>query len=255
MLSKFNLAMISREDVREEDDRIPCFLILDEPDHYIRGSERWRNMLTRYRKYRCGLTFMFHGWAQMKKEDKNLPDIMRQAGPHYVIFQTDEKNLEELKSVIQPEFKISDIAKGMPQHHAVIKLKMYSGSGDSIPAFMAKGLGKTEKLYEKYDNDDLYARCSQELGRPKKEVMDTIFKYKTGSEISILEDVEIDSEGSGEILQVQEEQEGEQVPEKVKKKIYKEVEDYLEYQLENGEELDMDLVEHMDEILGEDKHD
>jgi uncharacterized protein YicC (UPF0701 family) len=85
--------------------------------------------------------------------------------------------------------------------------------------------------------------------------MDAIFKYKTGSEVSVLEDVEIDSEGSGEILQVQEEQEEEQVPEKVKKKIYKEVEDYLEYQLENGEELDMDLVEHMDEILGEDKHD
>jgi hypothetical protein len=184
-LAKFNLAIMSREDIRNEDDRRPCFLILDEPDHYIKGSERWRNMLTRYRKYRCGMLFMFHGWKMMKKTDRDLPELMRQAGPHYVIFQTDQDNLDELKPVIEPDFKVADIVKGMPEWHAIIKMKMFNEKGEAVPPFMAKGMGKTEDLFEYHNNDDMYERCSLELGRPKKDVMDEIFKSKTNAEFSV----------------------------------------------------------------------
>jgi hypothetical protein len=196
MIAKFNLAITSREDIMNEDDRHPCFLVLDEPDHYIKGSERWRSMLTRYRKYRCGLIFMFHGWAQIKKTDKALPELMRQAGPHYVIFQTDYDNLEELKPVIEPTFDIKKIANGMPQWHAIIRLKMFNAKGEILPPFMAQGIGKTEALfggewddkngvYLPYDNNHMYMQCSLELGRPKKEVMDEIFRNKSNAEFII----------------------------------------------------------------------
>ena len=146
LISKLNLAMVSREDISDEDDRHPCFLRLDEPDHYIKGSERWRNMLTRFRKYRCGLNLYFHGWQQLKEADKDLPKIIRKAGPHYIVFQTDEDNLLDLKPVIEPEFKVHEVAKGMPQYHAVIRLKMYNDKGDVVPAFMAKALDMPETV-------------------------------------------------------------------------------------------------------------
>lgn len=253
LLSKFNLAMISREDITDEDDRHPCFLLLDEPDHYIKGSERWRNMLTRFRKYRCGLTFMFHGWQQLVEADRNLPKIIRKAGPHYVIFQTDEDNLLELKSVIEPEFKVSELAKGMPQHHAVIRLKMYGKDGSVAPAFMAKSLGRTEDLFEKYDNDFLYEHCAKELGRPKKEVMDELFRYKTGSEFSNLDTsiIEIEEEvvPKEQPIEIDEEQDR-----RVRVRLEYEVGKFIDEQVSRGEEPDYDLVEHMDEILEGDEY-
>lgn len=256
LLSKFNLAMISREDIDNEDDRKPCFLILDEPDHYIKGSERWRNMLTRYRKYRCGLTFLFHGWQQLVEADPNLPKIIRKAGPHYVIFQTDKDNLMELKSVIEPDFNINDIASGMPQWHAVIKLKMFSERGETIPAFMAEGLGRTEDLFEGYDNNDLYMKSAQELGRPKSAVMDDIFKNKMGSEFDVemlMEKTSVSGEGD---LDIDEEPKKKTHVEQYKKEIGNkiiehEMSEYISEQLSKGEEVDYELIEHLEELLEE----
>ncbi|AGR47045.1 hypothetical protein SHANETTE_151 [Bacillus phage Shanette] len=185
LISKFNLAIISREDIEEEDDRKPCFIVLDEPDHYIKGSERWRSMLTRYRKYRCGLTFMFHGWEQLKKADRELPKMIRKAGPHYVIFQTDRDNLKELESVIQPEFSVDQISKGMPKHHAIVKLKMYNKKGEATPPFMVKAINEPEKRYKKYDNNDLYDINARLMGRPKQEVLNELFRYKNNAEFSV----------------------------------------------------------------------
>lgn len=252
LLAKFNLAMISREDIVNEDDRKPCFLILDEPDHYIKGSERWRNMLTRYRKYRCGLTFMFHGWQQLVEADRNLPKIIRKAGPHYVIFQTDEDNLLELKSVIEPEFKVAQIAKGMPQWHAIIRLKMYSQGGDVVPAFMAKSLGSTESLFPPHDNNDLYDISARMLGRPKKEVMEEIFRYKTGSEFEAY-DLQYGSAGEGDLIpEVDTDEEVDEEHERrVRNKIEYEVDKYLTEQIENGDDPDYEILEIMDELLEE----
>jgi hypothetical protein len=268
LLAKFNLAMISREDIVNEDDRHPCFLILDEPDHYIKGSERWRNMLTRYRKYRCGLTFMFHGWQQLKEADKDLPKIIRKAGPHYVIFQTDEDNLLELKSVIEPEFKVSQVAKGMPQWHAIIRLKMYGKNGDVVPAFMAKSVGRTESRFgdkwieskgefTPFDNNDLYGLCALELGRPKKEVMEEIFARRMGAEFDAgLLTNDVSPDGDGDLMTAVDTDEIDEDNERfVRRKIEHEVNKFIENQIANGEDPDYDLILHMDELLEEGGHD
>lgn len=254
VLAKFNLAMVTREDIPNEDNRHPCFLRLDEPDHYIKGSERWRNMLTRFRKYRCGLNMYFHGWQQLKEADRDLPKIIRKAGPHYVIFQTDEDNLLELKSVVEPEFKVSELAKGMPQYHAVIRLKMYDNKGDVLPAFMAKGLDMAENRYKKYDNQDLYEINAQELGRPKKEVMDEIFKAKTSAEFDAsIFTVETSADGDG-LLQDGADMNEEDIEEKDRRArmiIQHEVAKFIDDQIARGEEPDEDLILEMDDILEE----
>lgn len=200
LLAKFNLAMISRENILDEQARNPGFLILDEPDHYIKSSENWRNMLTRYRKYRCGLVFMFHGWQQLVEADRNLPKMIRKAGPHYIVYKTDLDNLLELQSVLEPEFSIKELAKGMPEWHFVAKLKMYSANGGDTPAFMAKSLPMPEKRFKKYDNNDLYDVCAKELGKTKDEVANDLFKAKHGAEFSMKDfSVETTTEGNGEL--------------------------------------------------------
>jgi hypothetical protein len=252
VLAKFNLAIMSREDIKNEDDRRPCFLILDEPDHYIKGSERWRNMLTRYRKYRCGLLFMFHGWKQMKKTDKDLPELMRQAGPHYIIFQTDEDNLLELKSVIEPDFKVSDVVKGMPEWHAIIKLKMFNEKGEAVPPFMAKGMGRTEDLFEYNNNDHMYEQCSLELGRPKQDVMDEIFKSKTNAEFSVQVGSEDDSDKDVDKPKPDEPDKSE-LRKQQRKAIQREASRLIEKSLAEGRDEDAEeVLEIMDEILQED---
>jgi hypothetical protein len=252
LIAKFNLAIISREDIIDEDDRKPCFLLLDEPDHYIKGSERWRNMLTRYRKYRCGLVFMFHGWEQLKKTDRDLPKMIRKAGPHYLIFQTDEDNLEELKSVIQPEFKIADIAKGMPKQHLIVKLKMYSDKGEATPAFMAKAIDMAENRYPKFPNNDLFPKCAELLGRPKKEVMEEIFRYKNSGDIDPSEILMASSsEESEELLEEVKTFDDEEERNSRRKSLEKEVEKYLETCEANDMEPDPEILEIMDDLMEE----
>lgn len=257
LIAKFNLAMISREDIDDEDDRRPCFLLLDEPDHYIKGSERWRNMLTRYRKYRCGLVFMFHGWQQLTETDRNLPKIIRKAGPHYVVYQTDLDNLLELQPVIEPEFKIKEIAKGIPKQHAIVKLKMYSDTGEAIPAFMAKSVPMPQDRFPQYDNSDLYDLCMQELGRNKQDVLKELHSYKTGTEFTVGE--EADSiEGDGELdMDNIPPKETNDPPsdldrrERANRRMVYEVGTYIEEQIEKGEEPDLELLLHLDELLEE----
>lgn len=171
LLTKLNIAVISREDIDDEDARLPFFVVLDEPDHYIKGSERWRNMLTRYRKYRCGLIFLFHGWEQLREADADLPKIIRKAGPHYIVFQTDEGNLRELRFVYEPEFQIQQIAKGIPKNHAIIRLKLYDKDGGVTPAFMAKAIDIIERRYPQYHHDDILEKNALLFGRRKEDVI------------------------------------------------------------------------------------
>lgn len=245
LMAKINLAIISREDI-PVDKRKPCFLILDEPDHYIKGSERWRNMLTRYRKYRCGLTFLFHGWQQLVEADKNLPKIIRKSGPHYIIFKTDEDNLLELQSVIEPEFKIRELAKGMPKQHAVMKLNMYGDNGESTPAFMAKALPQAEEDYQVYDNFSHYAKCAKELGRPKSEVMQEIFEQSSKVTVEYPADTGCDSFVVTEIPKKKDKEEWTDLD---KKKLQYEVGNFIEDQLAKGIEPDPEIIELMDEMI------
>jgi len=247
IIAKFNLAMISRKDIDEEDDRPPCFLILDEPDHYIKGSERWQQMLTRYRKYRCGLTFMFHGWSQLKKTDKNLPEIMRQAGPHYMIFQTDEDNLDELKSVIEPEFKVKEVAKGMPQWHSIIRLKMYGPNGQSTPSFMAKALLDPEHRLPEYDNKDVYAKCAEELGEDREVVKQDIFARGSNIEINVddlSEIVTTKGEGTLKKVPVEDQEDKKKVLRRQRNRLLDDVSEHMN----RSAEIDEDLLLHLEEL-------
>jgi len=234
LLTKFNLAMISRENIVEESDRNSCFLFLDEPDHYIKSSENWRNMLTRYRKYRCGLVFMFHGWQQLTEVDRNLPKMIRKSGGHYIVYKTDLDNLLELQTILEPEFSIKELAKGIPNLNFVAKLKMYTPSGEPTPAFMAKSLPMPEKRFKKYDNNDLYDICAKELGKTKEEVAQDLFKAKHGAEFSMQDfSVETTTDGTGELKKPKVESNKEESEKQFRQR------DIIKRQIQEGEIVDI----------------
>lgn len=259
IMAKLNLATISREDIVDESKRRPFFVFLDEPDHYIKGSERWGHMLTRYRKYRVGLRLMFHGWQQLVETDRNLPKLIRKSGPHYVLFKTDLENLLELKTVIEPEFKLSDLSKGMPLHHAVVKLNAYTEKGEPMAPFMGKGLPPIETMYKVYDNFDLYDRCARMLGKPEDEVLKEIENIPTDAEVSMVGEGEINvnRETSDTPKRTRPRKSLPKDPEsmekdrKAKMLIEYEVNNFIMESIERGEDIDLDLVQHMDELLEE----
>jgi len=261
LISKFNIALISRDDIPEK-DRKECFVLLDEPDHYIKGSQRWRYMFTRYRKYHGALMFMFHGWDLITGTDRHLPKVIREAGVHYFIFKTDEDTLLEMKALLEPTFKIRELVSGIPQHHAVVRLDMYadnnSGVREPVPPFMVKTLDIPEKRFKQYNNSDLYKTCSVELGRPGQEILEEIFRNKMGAEFSqgdivSLVTTEVSSDGEGELIATNEPDPEEVLEDakKLRRKLEYEVGNFISDQMAKGEEPDEDLIIEMDRILGE----
>ncbi|WP_091742017.1 hypothetical protein [Marininema mesophilum] len=47
--------------------QFPYFVVLDEPHHYIKGSEVWKGAAVTSRKYRVAHIWMFHNWEHMPK--------------------------------------------------------------------------------------------------------------------------------------------------------------------------------------------
>ncbi len=83
---------------------------------------------------------------------------------------------------------------------------MYGKDGDVVPAFMAKSLGRTEDLFDYHNNNDLYEQCALELGRPKTEVMEEIYKNKAGAKFEQVDfSVPVSPEGEGISKEVEEE--------------------------------------------------
>lgn len=194
LIAKMNLAIISRENMTERGENPnPCVIIMDEPDHYIRSSEKWRNMGTRYRKYRASVMYLFHGWKQLIETDRHLPELIRQSNPNYFIFKTDEENLKTLRFIYEPEFHFEDVVKGIPHHHAIVRLQTYLEDGTPTPAFMVKTLDPPEKRFTTYNHTHWYEDCAKRFGRHIEEVEKCALEYEDMNPVEEIDDEEDDS--------------------------------------------------------------
>jgi hypothetical protein len=100
----------------------------------------------------------------------------------------------------------------------------------------------------------MYQLCSEDLGRPKKEVMSELFSAKQGAEFAV-PTAEGDTDGEGDIdgddvLQPDEDEIAEQ-RRHVRRVIEHEVAKFIDGQIARGEEPDEDLIIEMDSILEE----
>lgn len=111
-------------------DEFPFAVIYDEPHQYLRSASLWENVAVESRKYRLAYTWMFHSWEQIPSK---LKQIIKDANPHYVLYNSSEETFKGLKNVIAP-FTIED-GLHIPRFHAICALKF--GDRRLMP-FMAK---------------------------------------------------------------------------------------------------------------------
>lgn len=111
-------------------EEFPFAVIYDEPHQYLRSANLWENVAVESRKYRLAYTWMFHSWEQIPAK---LKQIIKDANPHYVLYNSSEETFRGLRNIIAP-FTIED-GLHIPRFHAICALKF----GDRrLTPFMAK---------------------------------------------------------------------------------------------------------------------
>lgn len=97
----------------------PVAIIFDEPHQYLRSASLWESVAVEARAYRLAYHWLFHSWEQIP--DK-LAQIVKDAGPHFILFQSSKKTYTGLKEEIAP-FTVED-GLNTKRYHAICALKV-----------------------------------------------------------------------------------------------------------------------------------
>lgn len=170
IISKLWLSILTRID-QPITLRKPCFLLLDEPSQYFgsgRGGVRstWASMITESRKWRLGLVFMFHEWAQLGRE---LGNLIKSAGAHYVLYSSSKETFQSLAEEIDP-FTVEE-ALNIPTHSALCIVR----SEKQNHKFLAKMkfppvLSGKDGRYKYVNRQHITSNCSRTYGQHYDEV-------------------------------------------------------------------------------------
>jgi hypothetical protein len=125
IMTKINLAMT----LRSEQNQFPFFVIIDEPHQFTRSQGIWKTACVESRKWRVQYTFMFHDWAQLNRD---LRDIMKSAGSHFTLYPSSKKTFMDLSEEMTP-LTLSD-GLALKTHHSINILT--SGKGKVKPFIM-----------------------------------------------------------------------------------------------------------------------
>lgn len=111
-------------------DEFPTAIIYDEPHQYLRSAKLWKNAAVEARKYRLAYHWMFHSFNQIPRD---LIQIIKDAGPHYYLYQTSQQTYKLLSEEISP-FTLED-GMNTKSRHAICALRV----GDHrMTPFMAR---------------------------------------------------------------------------------------------------------------------
>jgi hypothetical protein len=108
--SKIDLAMT----LRDEENMKPFFVIFDELHQMQKSTTIWKAAAVESRKWRVAYNFIFHTMEQVPKE---LTEIIKSAGPHYVFYNSSKKTFNEFKEELAP-FTVEDFIK-LKRFHAI----------------------------------------------------------------------------------------------------------------------------------------
>jgi hypothetical protein len=114
-------------------DEFPYAVIYDEPHQYLRSADLWRYVAVESRKYRLAYTWLFHSWEQIPP---GLAQIIKDAGPHYVIYPSSKRTYTGLREEIAP-YTLEDGLR-TPEYHAICALRYGSTRLNPFMVRMAK---------------------------------------------------------------------------------------------------------------------
>lgn len=126
LATKIDLAMTLRKD----EDQHPFFIVMDEPHQYSKSAKVWKSASVESRKWRVGYVWLFHEWAQIEKD---LRDIIKSALPHYHLYSSSSKTYRDLIHEIAP-YTVEEALK-TKRWYAINILR---SGGDYIKPFIAK---------------------------------------------------------------------------------------------------------------------
>ncbi len=152
------LAILTRQD-QPISCRRPCFACYDEPHQFPSITARAKEQVVEARKWRFGLVWAFHSWAQI---DKSLASILKAAGPHYMLFQSSKEAWQGLAEEIAP-YTIEE-ALELPRYHAIAKV---NAGGSPVPPFILKASRPAPKVKSR---ERVKQSCAYRYGRPLEKV-------------------------------------------------------------------------------------
>src|SRR5690625_1123010 len=114
-------------------DEFPFAIIYDEPHQYLRSARLWEYVAVEARKYRLSYSWLFHSWEQIPRQ---LAQIIRDAGPHYVLYQSSKRTYRDLAEEIEP-FTVEDGLR-TPAYHAICAMRYDNKRTSPVMVRMAK---------------------------------------------------------------------------------------------------------------------
>jgi hypothetical protein len=99
-------------------EEFPFSICYDEPHQYLKSAKLWENVSVESRKYRLAYSWMFHSWEQLPR---HLAQIIKDANPHYFIYQSSKETYKSLSDEIYP-FTVEDGLR-IPRWSAIVAMK------------------------------------------------------------------------------------------------------------------------------------
>ncbi|MBZ4649147.1 type IV secretory system conjugative DNA transfer family protein [Thermosipho sp. (in: thermotogales)] len=159
LLTKWWTAALSRENIKNEDERIPFFLIMDEPQNYLGTTDTSKEMLAKARKYRLCPIMLFQTPKQINSNDKNLLKTLIDLKPHIIFGKQSEHTFKEFSEEIKP-LTPSD-GSHLPPYHFIAKI-YYNKT--PLEPFIFRSLWRPE--LETYDRKLLVYLFKNRFGKP-----------------------------------------------------------------------------------------
>ncbi|MBI3261294.1 type IV secretion system DNA-binding domain-containing protein [Candidatus Berkelbacteria bacterium] len=172
LITKIQLAAMSRSDIPREKDRIDFFLYVDEFQNF--ATESFASILSEARKYRLNLTMAHQYVAQMEEMVRDA--VIGNVGT-IVAFRVGAPDSEFLVSEFAPVFEANDLVN-LPKYHIYLKLMV---DGIASPAFSATTLPLADE--ETGNIEKIRATTRATYTKPRDEIEQQISDWALGSNL------------------------------------------------------------------------
>lgn len=161
IVSKLWLAILTRYSIPEENRR-PCFLILDEPHQFPTVLTELYSIIREMRKWHLGCIILAHEFGDFK----SMKTLLKSAGTNYFIYNTSKETYRDLLEELSP-FTLEECLK-TKWHSAIVNMRYR----DKQICTMADML-KPQSITNNYKPVNLYGNP---LAQVEKEIYDKSYR-------------------------------------------------------------------------------
>lgn len=144
IVSKLWLAILSRHNISEE-ERHPCFLILDEPHQFPTVLTELYSIIREMRKWHFGIFILAHEFGDFK----GLKTLFKSAGTNYFIYKTSKETYKDLLEELSP-FTLEECMR-TKWHSAIVNMRYK----DKEICVMCEMLAPLPKIND-YNRNNIY---------------------------------------------------------------------------------------------------